>query len=250
MDPDDAFSRVPYEKGFNLLCHLADVAGGDAKFLSFFQAYVQRFKRQTVTSDQFRACFLDWCAEGGVDASRVDWSGWFKAPGMPAVTRAFDASLTDACTALARRWAAGDTAACAASDVHGWSSLQRCLLLDALHEDAAAPAGAPAALCDESALRRLGELYGFAGGSAGGRVNCEEAFRYYRLCIACGAAFVREDTLKFLRSNGRMKYVRPLYRALFSREETREAALQTFQAWRANYHPIAQHMLAQDLKLR
>lgn len=28
IDPDDAFSRVPYEKGFSFLCYLEEVVGG------------------------------------------------------------------------------------------------------------------------------------------------------------------------------------------------------------------------------
>ena len=29
VDPDDAFSSVPYEKGFNFLWHLQDLVGGE-----------------------------------------------------------------------------------------------------------------------------------------------------------------------------------------------------------------------------
>jgi leukotriene-A4 hydrolase len=46
-----------------------------------------------------------------------------------------------------------------------------------------------------------------------------------------------------------MKFVRPLYRELFAWEEQKAVAVETFQEWRSNYHPIAAKMLAQDLKL-
>ena len=33
IDPDDSFSRVPYEKGVNLLRYIEDILGGPGKFL-------------------------------------------------------------------------------------------------------------------------------------------------------------------------------------------------------------------------
>jgi leukotriene-A4 hydrolase len=46
-----------------------------------------------------------------------------------------------------------------------------------------------------------------------------------------------------------MKFLRPLYRALFKSAMGRQAALDTFRACRASYHPIAQKMVAVDLGL-
>ena len=40
-DPDDAFSTVPYEKGFNLLYFLEQLVG-EQLFLAFVQQYLQR----------------------------------------------------------------------------------------------------------------------------------------------------------------------------------------------------------------
>ena len=50
-------------------------------------------------------------------------------------------------------------------------------------------------------------------------------------------------------SQGRMKYVRPLYRDLSKWPEKREIAISIFKEWRDNYHPIAAKMLAVDLGL-
>ena len=50
VDPDDAFSTVPYEKGFNFLYYLQTVAGGAEAFDPFFQSYIKKFAGKTVTS--------------------------------------------------------------------------------------------------------------------------------------------------------------------------------------------------------
>ena len=54
-------------------------------------------------------------------------------------------------------------------------------------------------------------------------------------------------TVEFLKSQGRMKYLRPLYRALFKKRK--EVALGTFREARSSYHPIAAKMVAVDLGL-
>ncbi|KAJ1617469.1 peptidase family M1-domain-containing protein [Pavlovales sp. CCMP2436] len=256
VDPDDAFSRVPYEKGFNLLLALADALGGDATMLTFFRAYVKHFKGRTLTSSDFTDFACSWAKGRGRDAevAAIDWQAWLHTPGMPPTVRAFDPSLGNASAQLAEKWATGKTENCTPAEVSGWSSLQRQVFLDGLLDHRRPPAGStaqPSEALDDAALRRLGELYAFGKGQ-GGAVNCEEAFRFYRLCLAAagaGSSYLPE-ILSFVKSNGRMKYVRPLYRDLCQSEEGRAAALPTFQAWRVNYHPIAQHMLALDLGLR
>jgi hypothetical protein len=47
----------------------------------------------------------------------------------------------------------------------------------------------------------------------------------------------------FLGEIGRMKYLKPLYRALLSRPATRPIAQRAFARHRASYHPIARHVI-------
>lgn len=51
VDPDDAFSSVPYEKGFFFLYYLQSVVGGPAVFDPFFKEYIQAFSFKTLTSE-------------------------------------------------------------------------------------------------------------------------------------------------------------------------------------------------------
>jgi aminopeptidase N len=53
VDPDDVFSSVPYEKGFNLLYEL-QLAFGEDKMLVFVKKYINTFKWKTITAGQFR----------------------------------------------------------------------------------------------------------------------------------------------------------------------------------------------------
>lgn len=52
----------------------------------------------------------------------------------------------------------------------------------------------------------------------------------------------------FLSEQGRMKFLRPLYRALHKSKEGKQLALDTFAAQKDKYHPIAAKMVAADLQ--
>jgi leukotriene-A4 hydrolase len=80
LDPDDAFSRVPYEKGFYFLYRIQTLAGGPSKFEPFMRAYIDAFALKTVTTDEFKAFLLDYFAD--VEALHtLDWDAWLYAPG-------------------------------------------------------------------------------------------------------------------------------------------------------------------------
>ena len=63
--------------------------------------------------------------------------------------------------------------------------------------------------------------------------------------------------IEFLQEQGRMKFVRPLYRALLQASlkhaahssEFYDAAVDTFSASEKSYHPIAAKMIARDIAL-
>ena len=58
-DPDEAFSSVPYEKGFNLLYYLECLMGQD-RFLGFARAYIVKYKFRAVTTGEFRDFFVEY----------------------------------------------------------------------------------------------------------------------------------------------------------------------------------------------
>src|SRR5690606_1448610 len=54
VDPDDAYSRVPYEKGYLFLCELEAAAGRDA-FTRWLRSYLDAFRFGAVTTEDFEA---------------------------------------------------------------------------------------------------------------------------------------------------------------------------------------------------
>ena len=81
--------------------------------------------------------------------------------------------------------------------------------------------------------------------------NSEIRFRFQMLAIGAHHAPILEHARRFVAEQGRMKFVRPLYKTLFGCgwPEAAALALDTFKANRSFYHPIAAKMLAKDLGL-
>lgn len=80
--------------------------------------------------------------------------------------------------------------------------------------------------------------------------NAEVRCGWYKLRCAAGDETVLPLVGQFLKEQGRMKYLRPLYRALHrckGSARCRAFALETFKQAKGGYHPIAAKMVGQDL---
>ncbi|XP_021344538.1 leukotriene A-4 hydrolase-like, partial [Mizuhopecten yessoensis] len=104
VDPDDAFSVVPYEKGFALLFYLETLVGGPAVFEPFLRAYIEQFQGDSIVTDQWKE-FLFSFFKDKVDVFKdVEWDKWFFGQGMPPIKPKYDDSLAVPCADLSQRW--------------------------------------------------------------------------------------------------------------------------------------------------
>ena len=104
VDPDDAFSSVPYEKGFTLLMYLESRVGGPVVFDPFMRSYIQQFAYKSITSQDFIEYFtLHFPAVSGT----IDWSKKLSEVGMPTDIPQYDRELLSECKAVAERWNSG-----------------------------------------------------------------------------------------------------------------------------------------------
>lgn len=83
-----------------------------------------------------------------------------------------------------------------------------------------------------------------------GTENVEIAMKWFMLCLHNRHEPVFEKAAAFAAKHGRMKYCRPILKALYHCGPTgRQIALDTFARNRDFYHPIAAKMIAKDLEL-
>ncbi|MFY0579211.1 M1 family aminopeptidase/hydrolase [Cystobacter fuscus] len=79
VDPDEAFSLVPYEKGYLFLRALEDAVGRDA-FDGFLRDYLQTHRFQALTTEEFTA-FVERRLPGAL--AKVDAEAYLSRPGIP-----------------------------------------------------------------------------------------------------------------------------------------------------------------------
>ena len=261
IDPDDAFSSIPYEKGFTLLHTLEQTIGGEQLMNPFLHAYCRRFAFSTVTSQAFQSFFMEYF-KGKVDdkvLQSIDWEGWLHAPGLPADPQ-FDRTLVNEAEQLAKRWV-GESDAMKGqakhADLSRWDPDQVVMFLQNIKLQFVAAHPTSAASTADSTLDSvspdtlaptlvaLDSLYHFTQSR-----NAEIRFAWLSLVVWTHLSALYPAVLAFVTEQGRMKYVRPLYRALYEGGgEGRQLAVDTFMEHRSQYHAIAQKMVARDLQI-
>lgn len=83
--PDDSYSQLPYEKGFQFLTYLETLIGEDS-FQNFIRTYIKKYSLQSVTYLDLKATWEDYVNANFKDTAQqilaaVDWDAWVKTPG-------------------------------------------------------------------------------------------------------------------------------------------------------------------------
>ncbi|KAK3835486.1 MAG: peptidase family M1-domain-containing protein [Linnemannia gamsii] len=243
-DPDDSFSRVPYEKGFNLLYYLEKHLGGPEVFEPYLRAHVQEFAGRSINTDDWKAFLYSFMektfGQEKVELlNKVGWEAWLAGTGMPPVDNKFDDTLAKACTCLCKKW--GDSrhttpvTGFAASDIKDFSSTQKVVFLELVSELDPLPHGH---------LDTMDQLYELTNAR-----NSEIRLRWHLLCLKADYEKIYPEVVSFASSMGRMKFCRPLLRSLYKAKNGAELARETFIQHRTFFHPIAATMIAKDLGL-
>lgn len=234
-DPDDAFSSIPYEKGYTFLSYLESQLGKD-KWNRFIPHYFTTFARRSLDSYEFKANLLSFFGPDPIASealNKVDWDAWFYNPGLPPKPN-FDTSLVDVCYELSSKWENMKSKEFEpkVQDIRGWAANQIVVFLDKVQEFAQG--------LDKSETQLMQSIYGFANSG-----NAEVVARYFMVALKAKDDSVYKPTTKLLGNVGRMKFVRPLYRLLSAAD--RSLAIETFEKNSDFYHPICRGQVEKDL---
>lgn len=235
VHPDDAFSTVPYEKGHTFLYYLEECLGGPEVFNPFLKSYVQHFKYQSISTNEWKDYLFKYFHDKGDVLKGVDWDAWLYAPGLPPVIPEYRSALSQPCQSLCTKWSDPNTdvALCLPSDVEKFCPAQTIEFLALLLE--AKPLSANRFLC-------MTKLY-----SLDQVTNSEIKFRWLRVGLLAKCEDVIPHVTDFLCTVGRMKFVRPLFRDLFAWEEKRPVALSLFDKLKPRMMHVVRYTLGKDL---
>jgi leukotriene-A4 hydrolase len=209
VDPDEAYSTVPYEKGYLLLRKLEETAGR-AAWDDFLRAYLEAFRFQSITTQDFLD-FLEAHLPGL--AARAGALEFIDGPGLPA-----GAQLPRSQRLLQLQSGAAEPRN--PTELLAW--------LQSMQPDAA----------------RLRELDGRFGLST--RRSLELRHTFVLLQLRAGVPDGVEGARRVALETGRMKYLRPVFTELARRDP--RAAERIYAEARSGYHNIARAVVEGLLK--
>ena len=221
-DPDDGFSDIPYEKGATFL-RMLETMFGRRTFDEYLRGYFERHAFQSITTAGFLADLRQHLLKGDAQLEqRAKLQQWLYEPGLPSN------APVPASDALARveeevkAFMAG-TPASAITAASRWSTQEWQHFLGSLP--------------DRLSATQLADLDRTFALSARG--NAEVLFAWLRVAIRNHYTPALPALERFLTSQGRRKFLRPLYEDLMKTDWGQAEARRIYARARPLYHSVS-----------
>ena len=227
-DPDDAMTDVAYEKGAAFLQTVESVVGRQ-RLDAFLRDYFDNFAFQPMSADRMLAYMKEKLLTPA-EAERINVQAWVYEPGVPSNIPAVSSAAFAAVDSQVASWkngAAASTLVTTKWTTHEWLHFLR-------------------ALPDTIPANRLGDLDNTFRLSSSG--NSEILFEWLLIAIRNRYQPAFAALERFLTSQGRRKFVRPLYAELAKSDWGRTMAMNIYRRARPTYHSVTTTSVDQDLK--
>ena len=215
---------------------------GAKEFEKFFRDWIVSHRFKSMRTESFQEFFRS--SFGEETYKKIDWNGWLHTPGLPPVDviSTMDDTLAREARDLAQKWVEVDKSAdlSASPSVELFNKLTVNQKVHFLEEIVSRkPEGFSSAT-----LAAMGEAY-----DMGNIVNSEIRMTWLTLCLTSKDMSCFPQVEQFVASQGRQKFVRPMYRLMAKcGPEGLQKAQTLFEEHRSYYHNIASKMIAQDLQ--
>ncbi|XP_028799459.1 leucine aminopeptidase isoform X1 [Neltuma alba] len=221
IDPDDVYSQVPYEKGFQFLLRIERQVGRPT-FDEFLKKYIATFKFKSIDTKTF----IDFLKANIPEIEKqIDLKLWTEGTGIPPDAYEPDSRVYNRIVSRASEFVDGRIPR--EDEVADWQGQEWELYLKNLPKSIEAPQ-----LTALDSRYRLSESKDY-----------EVKVAFLQLALSTGCRDYYNKVEKTLKEVGRILYLRPLYTALVQgggKEEDRVFAKRVFSEARELYHPIAQ----------
>jgi leukotriene-A4 hydrolase len=216
VDPDDAFSTIPYHKGSAFITALEETIGRD-RFDEFIKSYIATYRFKSLSTQGFLELLRTEIPEV---ETQVDLNEWLFEPGFPDDAPVLHSKIYDNIVAFVEGFKQGilptDT------DVAGWRSAEIVLFLRLL------PAGISVENC-----RYLEAIFDFKQ-----EQNPSPLTFFYILALQSGYDEAWPGIRNLTKKIGRGMLVNRIYRAMVKSDWARDRARPLFEETRPRLHPL------------
>lgn len=216
--PDECFTDIPYQKGYFFLRMLEETFGRDC-WDRFLHKYFDNFAFQSISSSTFLSYLREQLIGGDNELEKgLHLEEWIYGPGLPGNCPTVYSSELEQVDAQIRTFEKGASAVDLITS--GWTTHHWVYFLSNMRKP-----------IDGSRMRDLESVFHFSETR-----NKEILYNWLLLCIASN--FEAADCVleNFLINNGRMKYVRTVYRELVKTRDGRTKAAKIYRDARSKYH--------------
>jgi leukotriene-A4 hydrolase len=219
-DPDDAATGVPYEKGAAFV-RMLELAVGRPRFDAYLRSYFDQYAFQSMSTEEFVEDLGDRLFKDDRDVeARLQIRKWIYEPGLPSNAPVETSAALERVEQSAKAFADGGPVA--SIDARKWSTQEW------IHFVASLPA-----TLSPAQLTTLDRSFGLSE-----HRNSEVLFVWLRLAIRRHYQPALPALEEFLTSQGRRKFVRPLFQELLKTDWGRPVAERIFAQAKPFYHSV------------
>jgi len=216
--PDDAFSNVPYEKGYLLLRRFEETFGRTT-FDRFLREYFDTHAFETMTTGRFVEILHDELFTKDPEAAaRIDLDVWLHQPGVPDTAPVAQSDAFGRVDAAAARFVGNGTL----PGTEAWTAFEWIHFLDVLPDD-----------LEPARMATLDGAFDLTH-SRNYEILCE----WLILSLETGYRAADPQVEQFLLEVGRRKFVQPLFEALLGAENGLDRAQEIYERARPGYHSV------------
>ena len=234
IDPDDGFSTIPYEKGYQLLVFLEEKVGEDI-FKEIMSKYIDTYKYKSVDWTDFKKIYEEYVTEkmnrrnSKKILNSIDWNKWITEKGFPSYNMEFKSKYTDEVDNLIQQFLKGkENPDNALKIFREWHTNVKLTFLDEIKKDIQK--------FDEDLILKIKKELNLVE-----EYNDDVKAIWYEITLEKGLGEEIENIKNFLQTHGRLKYLKPLYYGWIKLDL--ENSRTFFEENKYLYHPIARRLI-------
>ena len=234
IDPDDGFSSIPYEKGYQFLCYLEEKVG-EEDFQQIMGNYIERYKYKSVDWTDFKTVFEEYVNKKyeGRNARKIlnviDWNKWVTEKGFPSYQMEFKSKYTEEVEQLLNKFInKEDNIGNARKIFKEWHTNVKLVFLEKILKNLDN--------FEESIILEIKKQLNLVE-----EYNDDVKAIWYEITLQKGMKEEIENIMNFLKTHGRLKYLKPLYFSWIKLDFN--SAKIFFEENKVIYHPIARRLI-------